>query len=239
MQQKHIVNFSGGKDSTAMLLIMLEKGMPVDIILFADTGKEFPQMYEHINKVENFIGRKIIKLKSEKSFDYYMFDHQTSKGKYMDRLGHGWPTMRVRWCTSRLKIKTVNKYLQELKKSYEVIQYIGIAADEKKRAKDKKYPLIEWGMTESDCLNYCYNKGFDWGGLYQHFDRVSCWCCPLQNLKDLRNLWEYYPELWSELKEMDAKAYNTFRTDYSFLQLEKRFQAEKKNESMLEKLRFF
>lgn len=200
MQQKHIVNFSGGKDSTTMLLIMLEKGMPVDIILFADTGKEFPQMYEHINKVENFIGRKIIKLKSEKSFDYYMFDHQTSKGKHMDRLGHGWPTMRVRWCTGYLKRDTVNKYLQELKKSHEVIQYIGIAADEKKRAKDKKYPLIEWGMTESDCLNYCYNKGFDWGGLYQHFDRVSCWCCPLQNLKDLRNLWEYYPELWSELK---------------------------------------
>ena len=42
---KHIVSFSGGKDSTAMLLMMLEKKMQVDEIIFCDTGKEFPQMY--------------------------------------------------------------------------------------------------------------------------------------------------------------------------------------------------
>ena len=40
---KHIVSFSGGKDSTAMLLMMLEKGMKVDYIVFVDTGKEFSQ----------------------------------------------------------------------------------------------------------------------------------------------------------------------------------------------------
>lgn len=48
----HVVSFSGGKDSTAMLLRMLEEGMPVDIILFCDTGLEFPDMYRHIEKVE-------------------------------------------------------------------------------------------------------------------------------------------------------------------------------------------
>ena len=37
----HIVSFSGGKDSTAMLLRLLESGMPVDMILFNDTGLEF------------------------------------------------------------------------------------------------------------------------------------------------------------------------------------------------------
>ncbi len=37
----HIVSLSGGKDSTAMLLRMLEEGMPVDIILFCDTGMEY------------------------------------------------------------------------------------------------------------------------------------------------------------------------------------------------------
>ena len=37
-EQYHLVSFSGGKDSTAMLLMMLEKGMPVDDILFCDTG---------------------------------------------------------------------------------------------------------------------------------------------------------------------------------------------------------
>jgi len=33
---KHIVSFSGGKDSTAMLLMMLEKGYPIDYIIFVE-----------------------------------------------------------------------------------------------------------------------------------------------------------------------------------------------------------
>ena len=55
----HVVSFSGGKDSTAMLLRMLEEGMRVDLILFCDTGMEFPSMYDHIEKVENYINRPI------------------------------------------------------------------------------------------------------------------------------------------------------------------------------------
>ena len=51
----HIVSFSGGKDSTAMLLRLLESGMPVDMILFNDTGLEFEQLYDHINRVEQYI----------------------------------------------------------------------------------------------------------------------------------------------------------------------------------------
>ena len=52
----NIVQFSGGKDSTAMLLMMLDKNMPIDDIIFCDTGKEFPQTYEHIEKVNKYIG---------------------------------------------------------------------------------------------------------------------------------------------------------------------------------------
>ena len=62
---KHIVSFSGGKDSTAMLLMMLEKGLQIDDIVFTDTGVEFPEMYEHIEKVEQYINRKVTRLKAE------------------------------------------------------------------------------------------------------------------------------------------------------------------------------
>jgi len=40
------LNFSGGKDSTAMLLRMIDKGRRPDKIVFADTGMEFPEMYD-------------------------------------------------------------------------------------------------------------------------------------------------------------------------------------------------
>ena len=49
-KQFHAVSLSGGKDSTAMLLLMIERDMPIDIVLSADTGMEFPEMYEHLEE---------------------------------------------------------------------------------------------------------------------------------------------------------------------------------------------
>lgn len=223
---KHIVSFSGGKDSTAMLLRMLEENMQVDEIIYCDTYKEFPQMYKHIEKIKKYIKEKynkeITTLKAEKDFDYYMFEHEKKRGKNKGKRGYGWSTMLCRWCTSNLKTNVINKYLKA--KNEEYTEYIGIACDEPKRIKDKCYPLIDWGMTEKDCLHYCYERGFDWEGLYEHFDRVSCWCCPLKNLKELKTLYTHYPELWEELKEMDKKSYNQFRKDYSVKELEEKFK---------------
>lgn len=86
--------------------------------------------------------------------------------------------------------------------------------------------MVEWGWTEKDCLDYCYSKGFDFGGLYNYFDRVSCWCCYMQSLNDLRMLKEHFPKLWSTLKEWESKAWNNLRSDYSIPQLEVRFDLE-------------
>lgn len=44
-EKYYVVSFSGGKDSTAMLLRLLELGEPINEIIFCDTYKEFPQMY--------------------------------------------------------------------------------------------------------------------------------------------------------------------------------------------------
>lgn len=226
---KHIVSFSGGKDSTAMLLRMLEENIQVDEILFCDTGKDFPDMIKHIEKVKRYIkenyNKEITTLRAEKSFDYYMFEHEKTRGKNKGKKGYGWATMRCRWCTAILKNQVIDNYLKKYKdEGY--IEYIGIAYDEQKRIKDKCYPLVEWKMTEKDCLQYCYDRGFTWNGLYEHFDRLSCWCCPLKNLKELKTLYTYYPELWQELKEMDKKSYNQFRADYSVEQLENKFITE-------------
>ena len=56
-QQYHVWSVSGGKDSTAMIIRAVEEKMPIDCIIFCDTGLEFPQMYEHIDKLEKYIGR--------------------------------------------------------------------------------------------------------------------------------------------------------------------------------------
>ena len=159
-----VCNFSGGKDSTAMLLRMLEEGVPIDVILFCDTGLEFPALYDHIRKVEQNIGRKITVVKSEHDFEYLFARKKIvrvretkSFARYgAEREGYGWAGPKMRWCTEVLKNQPREQYLRKLREEYNVLEYVGIAADETYRLTRKcnqrpsvRLPLVEWGMTEA------------------------------------------------------------------------------------------
>ena len=213
-----------------MLLKMIESKMRIDEVIFCDTGKEFKDMYKHISQVEKMVNIPITILKSEKGFEYWMFEHIKTKGKNKGQKGYSWPDFRNRWCTQALKKQVIKKYLKKYKE-YKVIEYHGIAADEshrseKNKEKNCRYPLIEWNMTEKDCLEYCYSKGLDWNGLYKNLGRVSCWCCPLKNLKELEVIYNNYPEYWEKLKNWDNNTYRQFRSDYSIDDLEKKFKKQ-------------
>lgn len=208
----NIVSLSGGKDSTAMLLMMLKKKIPVDHIVFFDTDWEFPGMYEHIDKLEKYIDRKIIKLKYKNSLEELF-------KKY------GFASFNSRWCTGR-KINTINKFCNAHKP---FTQWVGYSYDERKRIKRTIgycYPLVDWKITEDDALKYCHEKGFNWGGLYEKFRRVSCWNCPLQPLKELKALWLYFPEYWQKLLKMQKQSKWQFRKDYTLEELDERFRKE-------------
>jgi 3'-phosphoadenosine 5'-phosphosulfate sulfotransferase (PAPS reductase)/FAD synthetase len=222
----NIVSFSGGKDSTAMLLMMLEKGLPVDRVICVDTTKEFPQMYEHINAVQKLCPVEIEVVKID--FDYWFGDHVKTKEKNKGKKGYGFPDFRNRWCTAlkREAVKRVQKTI-----TGDCIQFHGIAFDEKDRCKNNagrniRYPLVEWQITEKQALEYCYAKGLNWGGLYEKFHRVSCWCCPLSRISELRILYNDFPELWAELEEMNKKSFRKFRSDYTVQDLSDRFANE-------------
>ena len=240
MNEYHVVSFSGGKDSTAMLLGMLDRKMPVDAVVFCDTGMEFPEMYDHIDRVEKAIGRQITRLKADVTFEYLMSEKPVSG---TSRLGYMWPGPRARWCTTELKEVPKDAFVRSQRGERSVIEYVGLAADETRRMErkcnrkaNKRHPLADWGMTEADALRYCYDHGYDWGGLYRHANRVSCWCCPLQDLGRLRFLYRYHPALWSRLREMDdreiERGCRKFRPDYSVAELEMWFAAEEKQQRM-------
>lgn len=236
MERYVVVSFSGGKDSTAMLLRMIELGEHIDEVVCCDTYKEFPAMYRHIDKAKAIAeaeGIKFTHLRNENSFDYYMFDHKRQRGKHIDKVGYGWPTSGARWCTAMLKRKIIERNNKQMSQGKKVVDCVGIAVDEQYRLEREankrqgvRLPLVEWGWTEKDCIEYCYSKGFDWEGLYKIFPRVSCWCCPLKSLEELRNLRKHFPDLWAELKDMDNRAWNQFRPDYSVADLETRFAFE-------------
>ena len=167
----HAFSLSGGKDSTAMLLLMIEKDMPIDIVLSADTGMEFPEMYEHLAKVDAFLYEKrnihITTLRHPKGFEWLMFEEPKQKPSAIERrlrdgiplYGNGWPGIRVRWCTGQLKTHLITKKVNELKGKYHALQYVGIAYDERERCKGEQYPLVDWKITEAEALKICYDPG--------------------------------------------------------------------------------
>lgn len=224
----HIVSFSGGKDSTAMLFKMIETGMPIDRIICVDTTKEFPGMYAHIQQVQDRIPYKIDILKID--FDYYFGRHVKKNGT----VGYGWCDHINRWCTA-LKRDTIKRFISSLGyRKEEIVHYHGIALDESHRAgrnaskeKNISYPLIEMGMSEEDCLKYCYSLGFTWGGLYEEGrKRVSCFCCPLQDLEGLRLTYKKHPDLWKKILEMDKLSFRKFKSTYTVSELDEKFAYE-------------
>ena len=161
----YVASLSGGKDSTAMVLRLMEEKWPLDLILFCDTGLEFPEMYAHVERLEKELPVPVVWLKEEKGFEHYFLCYRPERKNQAlaDKTGMSWAGPRNRWCTGYLKTDVIDRYLAGLKKQYEIVQYIGIAADEPQRVREYRYPLVEWGMTEKDCLEYCYARGYDWG----------------------------------------------------------------------------
>ena len=239
-----MLSLSGGKDSTALGLEWLKRHMvdpvtyPLHEVVYCDTWMEFPAMVEHINRLEKIFtdaGIKFTRVQNPKSFEWHMFDYEPKRHNpdLQDKKGQSWPGPKARWCTAELKTRIINKYLNQLREQHLVIQLIGLAADEEYRLQrdhnqdpTHKHPLVEWGWDEAYCLQYCYDHGFDWGGLYEIFHRVSCWCCPLQSLKELRNLRKHFPDLWTKLLDMEHRTWRTFRADFSVDDLEIRFAFE-------------
>ena len=93
---------------------------------------------------------------------------------------------------------------------------------------------MEWGITEAQALQICYDRGYDWGGLYEVYRHASCWCCPFQRIDELRKLRHHHPELWVRLLDMDNRAramfgpgpLGQFKQNWSVERLEARFARE-------------
>lgn len=199
-----IVSVSWGKDSTALLLKLLDEGEKIEEVVFFDTGVEFPQIYFNRDEMlETYLkprGIKYTELRPPKRFLYYALEHPHKTRSGEIKYGYGWCGGMCRWGTT-LKTRALDNYT----KGKQVL--IGLCADEEQRVAklppNKKAPLAEMGITEKEALEICYAHGFFFGGLYEIVKRASCWCCRNKNLKELKGYKEKMPEVWQRLVELE------------------------------------
>lgn len=252
---KYIASCSFGKDSLAMVLRLIEENRPLDMVIFYDTGMEFQAIYNMRDKIRPILEKnniEYVELHPENTFEYDMFERPIYKRgtKIVHKYGYSWCGSNCRWGTT-FKTKAIKDFYKQFENE-EVYEYVGIALDEPLRLpkdgtfqivlenKIKSYPLAEWGMTEKDCLDYCYAQGYDWleyesilkknVRLYDILPRVSCWCCRNKNLDELRNYYHYLPSYWNKLKEIQSKlpCDPMKKASGSVFDLEKRFMLEDK-----------
>lgn len=247
---KFIASCSFGKDSLAMVLRILEENLPLDEVIFFDTGMEFDSIYHNRDRMKRLLAERKILFFELSSKNNFLFDMFVRPVKYRNPETKQYPIhYGYEWCGGRGirlgtsgKLSAIMNHYKEYYQNEEITEYIGIAADEPERINDnykkgiiKVYPLVDWRMTENDCLTYCYDHGWDWNEngveLYSVLDRVSCWCCQNKNLRELKNIYMYLPEYWQRLRGLQSRIDTPMKgIGKSVFQLEERFKKEIENE---------
>lgn len=210
----YVVSWSGGKDSTATIILAHKHKHPVDLIIFSEVmfdKKISGELPEHIDFIKNKAipmfeswGYKVKILHSDKTY-LDCFHHKATKGK---RIGMkvGFP-MSGRCAINRdCKIKPIKDFCKKIDET--VYQYIGIAIDEPERLKriknsDNKVSLLEkYGYTEKMAFELC--KEYDLlSPVYGFSFRGGCWFCPNTTKREMRHLRKHHRGLWNKLLELE------------------------------------
>lgn len=192
---RHILSLSGGKDSAALAVYMRDK-VPEMEYIFHDTGKELPETYEYLSRLEAVLGKKITKTTSNQSFDTWLAIY-----------GGMIPSNHRRWCTRMLKLKPFEQYVG----NDPVMNYVGLRADEVREGYISSkpnikavYPFREDGITRADVMNILEESGLglptytDWGRT-----RSGCFFCFYQQKIEWVRLKQTHPDLFEKAKEYE------------------------------------
>jgi 3'-phosphoadenosine 5'-phosphosulfate sulfotransferase (PAPS reductase)/FAD synthetase len=221
----YIASCSFGKDSIATLLLALEHNEPINEVIFSEvmfTDKISGELPEHINFIDNIAipyfeakGLKVTKLRAKKNYIDCFMHLNKKKNKYQ-----GFPLAKKCKIKSELKIAPIKSYITKLKKQYNVIEYIGITADEPYRFSslntNKISLLIKFGITQKESRNICEKKGL-LSPVYKYTTRQGCWFCPNARLKDMARIKKTYPNYWEALSKL-SKVTNTISKYFKYTQ---------------------
>ena len=204
-QEQHVLGLSGGRDSAALAVYMRQNYPEIDTqYFFTDTGKELPEVYEFLVRLEGFLGKPIVRLNPDRDFDFWL-------KQYNNFL----PSPQARWCTKNLKIRPFEDWVKNmLDQGSTVYSYVAIRSDEEYRegysSKNDnlivKLPLKEDGVDKAGVMEILESAGLGLPKYYEWRSRSGCTFCFFQRKIEWVNLIEKHPEAFQEAKNYEKKA---------------------------------
>lgn len=202
-------NWSGGMESSAMLVIDQERIREMDArVRFADTGKQFPELYQSKAQIEQILGLTIHTVERRIDFDTYLFERGG-----MIRKG-------TNDCSRRMKRANLSRDMNKFIRPYEV--NLGFNALETDRADDFvdrnerdwlhwRFPLLEAHVDRLRSWDICIEAGFTVVvDMYRKMGRMDCFMCGNQKPEQALKVVDHYPELAAEWTAMEAKKGHSF-----------------------------
>ena len=241
---KYIASCSFGKDSIAAILLairhqeLLDEAVYCEVMFDKDISGEIPEHREFIYgtaiPVLESMGVKVRVLRAEQTY-VGLFTGRITRGPKKGLL-RAFPICGRCAVQRDCKLRPIIQYQKSL--PADTVQYIGIAKDEQERllrlSGNKVSLLDKYGYTEQDTKQLCREAGL-LSPVYEFTDRGGCWFCPNAKLRELRHLYDYHPELWRRMLELQAlpgKVSEKFNRTMTFADIDAIFKQEDAQQSL-------
>ena len=205
VSERHVLGLSGGRDSAALAVFMRQHRPELSIeYFFTDTGKELPEVYEFLGRLEGFLGKPIERLNPDRDFDFWLTQYK-----------HFLPSPKTRWCTRQLKIRPFEQWLQpSLDAGTKVVSYVAIRADEDYREGYTAthpnmavcLPFREASVDKAGVLDILEASGVGLPDYYKWRSRSGCTFCFFQQKIEWVRLMEEHPDAYEDAKLYEKNA---------------------------------
>lgn len=196
--------YGAGRNSTAMLIEMANRGIRPEVITFADTGGEKPSTYAYMGRFEKWLVAHglpgITRVKANRKDE--TLEAECLRKKILPSLAYGFKKCSFGW-----KITPQDQHFKG--QNGKIRRAIGYHAGEGRGSKIKSddrfeywYPLKEWGIYQEDCESIIQAAGLCIP------EKSACFFCPASRKAEVIDLAERSPDLFARAVAMERNAEN-------------------------------